>query len=276
MTPARRSSVALIERQRRPLRPADAGKEGASFNVHRIPDVAALTLARPRRRTGSRRSCSTVGIVDHIPCTCFPAPVPSSGSASGAGGYDVTVGPDGRRSLAGDRDWVPGGGRRLGHAHRPVDAEQGFGIDAQVGDVDSDGKEELIAAPPWDFVWAYDVDTQLPKWSLPALDTGAIYVGQFGRRPAPRAPRRPIAVRRGQVLRHRLPRPCNGAMTNPEHGITLRRRRRPERERRPRRAVGLGFSSTGPDHLLHREPRHATKSSGRASSSTGHSSGATR
>lgn len=50
----------------------------------------------------------------------------------------------------------------------------GFGFALRSGDIDSDGKAELIAAPAWSFVWAYDVDTQLPKWSIPMFNIGAI------------------------------------------------------------------------------------------------------
>lgn len=49
----------------------------------------------------------------------------------------------------------------------------GFGSHLEAGDIDDDGMDELIAAQAWSFVWAYDVDTQLPKWSLEIFNIGA-------------------------------------------------------------------------------------------------------
>lgn len=52
-----------------------------------------------------------------------------------------------------------------------------FGRILECADIDGDSKDELIAAEAWYFVWAYDVDTQLPKWSSPvAADIGALHV----------------------------------------------------------------------------------------------------
>ena len=45
----------------------------------------------------------------------------------------------------------------------------------KAADIDGDGRDELIAADPWYIVWAYDVDRQLPRWSIAsARDIGAI------------------------------------------------------------------------------------------------------
>jgi len=53
----------------------------------------------------------------------------------------------------------------------------GFGFDLDLCDFDADGMQELIAAETWSFIWSFDVDTQLPKWSLPTSNTAAIRVG---------------------------------------------------------------------------------------------------
>lgn len=56
----------------------------------------------------------------------------------------------------------------------------GFGSHLKLADVDNDGRQELIAAEAWYTVWAYDVDLQSPKWSIPtALDIGAIDVADI-------------------------------------------------------------------------------------------------
>jgi hypothetical protein len=52
-----------------------------------------------------------------------------------------------------------------------------FGRRLRAADIDADGRDELIGAEAWYTVFAYDVERQLPKWSLPAdLDIGAIEV----------------------------------------------------------------------------------------------------
>ncbi len=49
----------------------------------------------------------------------------------------------------------------------------GFPGYLESGDIDGDGLDELIATKSWDLAWAFDVDTQLPKWSLSIFNTGA-------------------------------------------------------------------------------------------------------
>ncbi|MEK8033561.1 VCBS repeat-containing protein [Ideonella sp. DXS29W] len=44
--------------------------------------------------------------------------------------------------------------------------ENGFGRHMVAGDVDGDGRHELLGAESWYFVNAYDVEKQLPKWTI--------------------------------------------------------------------------------------------------------------
>jgi len=54
----------------------------------------------------------------------------------------------------------------------------GFGAHVKAADIDGDGMEELVAADRWYIVWSYDVERQLPKWSIPIdLDIGSIWLG---------------------------------------------------------------------------------------------------
>ena len=54
----------------------------------------------------------------------------------------------------------------------------GFGHQVEVADIDGDGLDELIAAEYYAFVWSYDVDRRLPKWSIPIFhNIDAIWVG---------------------------------------------------------------------------------------------------
>jgi hypothetical protein len=53
----------------------------------------------------------------------------------------------------------------------------GFGRHLQAADIDGDGRDELVVSESWYVVWGYDVDRQLPKWSIPtSQDIGAILV----------------------------------------------------------------------------------------------------
>jgi len=52
----------------------------------------------------------------------------------------------------------------------------GFGYLLRSADFDGDGMQELIFAEHWNFCWAFDVDTCLPKWSMPVFNVGAIEV----------------------------------------------------------------------------------------------------
>ena len=48
----------------------------------------------------------------------------------------------------------------------------GFGVQVQAADIDGDGRDELIAAEDWDFVRAFDVESQVEKWAIPIFDVG--------------------------------------------------------------------------------------------------------
>lgn len=53
----------------------------------------------------------------------------------------------------------------------------GFGRRLAVSDTDSDGKQELIAADSWYWVYGYDVDRKLPQWSLRmSLDIASLQI----------------------------------------------------------------------------------------------------
>ena len=51
----------------------------------------------------------------------------------------------------------------------------GFGAALQAADIDADGRDELFAAFS-DAIWTYDVERQLPKWSIPLFDPDTILV----------------------------------------------------------------------------------------------------
>ncbi len=55
----------------------------------------------------------------------------------------------------------------------------GFGIDVETADIDGDGIDELITADKYTWIWAYDVDRQVPKWSTYVRFPGCIKTGDL-------------------------------------------------------------------------------------------------
>lgn len=126
---------------------------------------------------------------------------------------------------------------------------QGFGAHLQSADIDGDGRDELIVAEPWYFVWAYDVEKQLPKWSIPAtLDIGAILVtdidadgvmelllgdGQWGE------------IHAYDTVTQLE----KWSIRNPEHGVTNIAVADINNDGTTELLWGAGATSTGPDHL---------------------------
>lgn len=53
----------------------------------------------------------------------------------------------------------------------------GFGFELGLSDFDGDGMQELIFSEVWNFAWAFDVDTCLPKWSISLFNVGSIMIG---------------------------------------------------------------------------------------------------
>jgi FG-GAP-like repeat len=126
---------------------------------------------------------------------------------------------------------------------------QGFGAQLQVADFDNDGMQELIAADAWYIIWAYDVDRQLPKWSLSIdLDIGAIRVGDIDGDGI-----QELMVGEGQwgsVLAYDMVTLAQkGAIGNPEHGVTNIAVADLDGNGSAELLWGAGATSTGPDHL---------------------------
>lgn len=94
----------------------------------------------------------------------------------------------------------------------------GFGNNVETGDFDSDGKDEVVAYQGG-FVWAFDVDTQLPKWSIPMFDVAALWLGNVDLDPGLE-----LLVGDGQWGQVHAFDPVTQtqewAIDNPEHGVT--------------------------------------------------------
>jgi hypothetical protein len=166
---------------------------------------------------------------------------------AGAGGYDVTVGnmdADPSPEIATTAGIVADWDTRTVQWTRP----QGFGFDVDVGDIDGDGKQELIAAQAWDFIWAFDVDTQLPKWSLSIFNVGAIAV-----RNVDADPTLELIVGEAQwgdvKAFDTVTLAEEWAIPNPEHGVTYVAFGDPNGNGVLDVLWGSGASSTGSDRL---------------------------
>lgn len=125
----------------------------------------------------------------------------------------------------------------------------GFGAHVLSADIDGDGRDELIAADAWYWIYGYDVERQLPSWSLRAeLDVGAIALADVNRDGQP-----DLLVgdgQWGQVSAYRTDnRQLIGAIGNPEHGVTQIATADLDGDGAPELLWGSGATSTGPDHL---------------------------
>jgi hypothetical protein len=125
----------------------------------------------------------------------------------------------------------------------------GFGVKLEAADIDGDGMQELIAAEQWSFVWAYDVDRKLPKWSISTpQDIGAIRLANVDSDPALE-----LLVGDGQWGQVRaydtVTRLVDGTIANPEHGVTNITFADVNGDGVSEVLWGAGATSTGPDHL---------------------------
>ena len=125
----------------------------------------------------------------------------------------------------------------------------GFGSRLAAADIDGDGMKELIVAEGWQYVWAYDVDRQLPKWSIStSQDIGALFVTDIDGDGSPE-----ILVGQGQwgsiIAFDPVTQQQKWAVPNPEHGVTNIAVGDVDGDGASELLWGAGASSSGPDHL---------------------------
>jgi hypothetical protein len=167
---------------------------------------------------------------------------------SGAGGADLAIGQmdaDPALEIAATGGKVVDAQTHQAQWTKP----DGFGAFIEAGDIDGDGKDELIGTQYWDFAWAYDVDTQLPKWSLPLFNVDATHLAQMDGSGAPEL----IvgdAQWGGMRVFDTVTLAQEGIVNNPEHGTTEVVVGDPDADGQLDILWGAGHSSTGPDHLF--------------------------
>lgn len=127
---------------------------------------------------------------------------------------------------------------------------QGFGLHLQAADIDGDGRDEIVASDEWYWIYAYDVDRQLPKWSLRAeLDIGALQLADLDGDGT-----KELLVGDGQWGSVHVYRTSNqqllGSVDNPDHGVTRIAVVDLDGDDKPELIWGAGHTSSAADHLL--------------------------
>ena len=130
----------------------------------------------------------------------------------------------------------------------------GFGAHLRAADIDGDGRDEIVSADQWYFVWAFDVETQLPKWSITtSQDIGALEVAD-----ADCDGKLEVLVGQdqwGSILAFDpLTKALKWQIANPEHGITAIAVGDAAGDGRLEVLWGAGATSSGPDYLYAADP----------------------
>ena len=166
---------------------------------------------------------------------------------AGAGGYDVVAG---RMDNGVSLKIAATNGKVVDAVTHAVvwTYDNGFGYKLRLAPFPGENYQQLIAAEAWDFVYAYDVGRQLPRWSIPNFNTAAIEVADVDNDGAPE-----LIIgdaQWGMVHVHDLnTQALKWEVNNPEHGVTTIAVGDVDHDGVLELLWGAGWTSTGADYL---------------------------
>ncbi len=165
----------------------------------------------------------------------------------GAGGYDVVAGQmdtDPALEIAATNGIVTDAATHTSQWTR----SGGFGSYLKLAPLPGASYQQLIAAEGWSFVYAYDVATQLPRWSMNVFDIDAIEIADVENDGVPE-----LIIGDGQwgtVHVHDLiTQAQKWEANNPEHGVTNIAVGDVDNDGVVDLLWGAGWTSTGSDYL---------------------------
>jgi hypothetical protein len=167
---------------------------------------------------------------------------------SGAGGYDVVAGQmdnDPAIEIAATNGVVVDAGTRAAQ----WTYGGGFGAHLKLAPFPGENYQQLISASGWQFVYSYDVDRQLPRWSITTpQDIGAIELADVDNDGVPE-----IIIGDGQWgslhVHDLITQALKWEANNPEHGVTNIAVADVDHNGIAELLWGAGATSSGPDHL---------------------------
>ena len=166
----------------------------------------------------------------------------------GGGGYDVVAGQmdnDAPVEIAATNGVVVDAGTRAGQ----WTYTNGFGTQVELAPIPGVAYKQLITAESWEFVYAYDVARQLPRWSIHTTqDIGDIAVADVDKNGT-----QELLIGDGQwgtIHVHDLGVQAEKWHSeNPEHGVTDIAIGDVDGDNVPDLLWGAGWTSSGPDYL---------------------------